>query len=95
MNQSKRGILIKYKIRFFIFLDGHWRLYVNGTMKHIPRQATWGQQPVPGGGEVVLGQSSRSEETMNIFPTQSAFMGELGQVNIWKSALQPEKVNYD
>ena len=61
-----------------MFIDGQsWR---RGT-------ASRSLKPVPGGGELVLGQSSRTLERHNEFDLKEAFLGEMSFVNIWARVL--------
>ena len=68
-------------------------MYVDGGAQHEMGNALWAQKPIQGGGEVVLGQSSRTPGTNNEFKNHSAFLGEMGQVNIWKRVLNASEVS--
>ena len=67
----------------FTFVEGEWHFYVNGGQFHAQGNARWALNPIPGGGEVVLGQSSRSPATNNDFDASVAFLGEMAFINIW------------
>ena len=68
-------------------------MYIDGGVHHEMGNAPWARKPIQGGGEVVLGQSSRTRETNNEFKNHSAFLGEMGQVNIWKRVLNASEVS--
>ncbi len=81
------------RILVLSFPDGIWHLYIDGGVHNVQGQAVWAQRPIPGGGELVLGQSSRGPETKFQFESHSAFLGEMGQVNIWHRTLTLSEVS--
>ncbi|KAL4240048.1 latrotoxin receptor [Mactra antiquata] len=69
--------------------DGSWELYINGRRKK--RSAVGKQKHIPSGGEFVLGQSPRVDEGFNI---ESAFVGDLTHLHIWKFVLSKKEIQH-
>ena len=84
-------------MHFYIyFADGQTHLYIDGGVHHVQHTfgSRWAPRPILGGGEVVLGQSSRTPDTNFMFENHSAFLGEMGQVNIWGRVLDIDEVRF-
>ncbi len=73
--------------------DGSWNLHINPWRLHVHgiHPGTAGK-PIAGGGELVLGQSSRTADYQYAFNVEHAFLGEMGFVNIWRSVLPKEHI---
>ena len=67
-------------------------MYINAGEFHLWGRAKEAQKVIPGGGELVLGQASRTPQTENDFDPKEAFMGEMGFVNIWHRVMSQYEI---
>jgi latrophilin 2 len=74
------------------FTDGSWRLYVDGGRLTLKGRAARADHPIPGGGDLVLGQSSRSPYNGHSFDLQYAFIGDIAFANIWSRVMLRSEV---
>jgi len=66
---------------------GTWRLYVDGARLTLKGRAARADRPISGGGELVLGQSSRSPNDDHGFDLRYAFIGDIAFANIWRRVM--------
>ena len=72
--------------------DGAWRLYLNGGEATLQGHTSHGHKPIRGGGELVIGQASRTARSDYHYDLRYAFLGELGLINIWHREMSDKEI---
>ncbi|KAK2189700.1 hypothetical protein NP493_99g02004 [Ridgeia piscesae] len=75
----------------WLHLAWTWRASDGGKTKLHGRTKD-GHSPIRGGGELVVGQASRTAHSDYHYDLKYAFLGELGLINIWHRAMSPAEV---
>ncbi|XP_022091514.1 sushi, von Willebrand factor type A, EGF and pentraxin domain-containing protein 1-like [Acanthaster planci] len=70
-------------------LDGHWAIYVDGTVRRSGYDFKTGSF-IQGSGVLVLGQEQDSYG--GSFAKTQAFVGDLSQLNMWDYAMTPDEI---
>ncbi|KAJ8318311.1 hypothetical protein KUTeg_003402 [Tegillarca granosa] len=69
-------------------LSGDWQLYLNSSLE-ITEISIMKEDPIPSGGEFVLGQAAR---IVSEFNESYAFLGDLAHLNIWNYVMAEDDI---
>ena len=86
------GLVLIVRSVCVLYTDGSWRLYVDGGRLTLKGTAASADRPIPEGGELVLGQSSRSQDNGHSFDLNYAFIGDIAFANIWGRVMPRSEV---